>query len=403
MNPGRRRVLYIDAYTMDGATGRQAPSSMSIGYGITSSNAICRSFQECGYRVTRPMADTKPYGGASRIARLKWVLQGYQSIADGVAQNPPDLIFIFHSFSAFPVEIRRILLEQGLDIPLVGYTHGSHWDSTDGVRRDRYPGLQYLDLANLAALDLVLFDSNFIKQSVIAAIRQHNYATAELIDGRSAAVGMPIDLELIDRCKTEERFPGTTLIFNHAPVAAKNPAEFAEVAARLMPKLDINVLFTRSFDGDVPGGEEVRALREKFGDRVILGGDMPLEKYYRALWMSDVQVSTAAHESFGVATLEAMYTENFCLLPDRGSYPEICGGRPDVLYDSVPDLEERITYLVSDPRRRRSVGEALADRAREYGPATVVPRILDAIEGMFHDTAGRAAAARTYDPRGGTS
>ena len=70
---------------------------------------------------------------------------------------------------------------------------------------------------------------------------------------------------------------------------------------------------------------------------------MALDDYYRALWMSDLQVSTASHESLGVSTLEAMYTENCCILPRVGSYPEICGNHSEILYDFGEEaLEERL-------------------------------------------------------------
>jgi hypothetical protein len=52
---------------------------------------------------------------------------------------------------------------------------------------------------------------------------------------------------------------------------------------------------------------------------VLLGNDMRLGDYYWALWMADIQVSTATHESLDVSTLEAMYTGNCCILPRLGS------------------------------------------------------------------------------------
>src|SRR3954468_11605309 len=36
--------------------------------------------------------------------------------------------------------------------PIIGYLHGSHWDPTDTYRSEAYPGLKWLDLANLMAL-----------------------------------------------------------------------------------------------------------------------------------------------------------------------------------------------------------------------------------------------------------
>ena len=66
-------------------------------------------------------------------------------------------------------------------------------------------------------------------------------------------------------------------------------------------------------------------LVERFGSRITVGEILAIPDYFRALWGSHVQVSTATHESLGIATLEAMYARNYCLLPDLGAYPEVVG------------------------------------------------------------------------------
>jgi len=262
---------------------------------------------------------------------------------------------------------------------MVGYTHGSHWDPSDGERKTKYPGLKVLDLANLTVLDWVLFDSEFMMKTVLDNVRDYNLGTADVIASKSRIVGLPIDTEFIDLQRPDRRFPRTTVVFNHAPVTAKNPAEFIRVIERVMSRFDIDVLFTRAYGPGAAGAAEIDRLRGRFGDRVISGNNMTLEKYFRALWMSDLQVSTAIHESLGIATLEAMYTENCCLLPWRGSYPEICGGNPDVLYRGGADLERRLAFFIANPERRRAIGRVLADRARLYSAAAVGPRIIDVI------------------------
>lgn len=353
---------------------------MSIGYGVTAGRVIRGCLLQHGFRLIRPLAHTEPYDDGSRESRLRWVLRGYERIMDAVGTERPDLVFFFHSFNAFPTEVLRILIEAGLKIPMVGYTHGSHWDPSDYERKTRYPGLEMLDLANLVSLDQILFDSEFMRNTVVDNVRLHNSETADAIVEKSHVVGLPIDTDLIDSYRPGQRFPRTTVVFNHAPVAAKNPVEFIRVIERVMPRFDVDVLFTRAFGGDAVGATEVEQLRGQFGDRVIVGNNMSLGDYFRALWMSDLQVSTALHESLGIATLEAMYTENCCLLPLRGSYPEISAGNSEVLYQGSDDLERRLAYFIANPEHRRATGRVLAGRARHYGAAAVAPRIIDVIE-----------------------
>ena len=389
-------VLYLDSYTLDNAQGGQVPSSMSIGYGVTAGRVIREYLLEHGFRLIRPLAATEPYDDGSREARLRWVLRGYERITDAVVTSRPDCVFFFHSFNAFPTEVLRILIETGMKIPMAGYTHGSHWDPSDGERNTKYPGLKVLDLANLTVLDQVLFDSEFMMKTVLDNVRDYNLGTADAIASKSHVVGLPIDTEFIDLQRPDQRFPRTTVVFNHAPVAAKNPVEFIRVIERVMSGFDIDVLFTRAFGPGAAGAAEIERLRGRFGSRVISGNNMTLDEYFRALWMSDIQVSTAIHESLGIATLEAMYTENCCLLPRRGSYPEICGGSPDALYQGSADLERRLVFFITNPGRRRAAGQVLADRARLYSAATVGPRIIDVI----HETLGRSNRDRGCRPDG---
>jgi glycosyltransferase involved in cell wall biosynthesis len=108
---------------------------------------------------------------------------------------------------------------------------------------------------------------------------------------------------------------------------------------------------------------------------------MPLPAYYSALWRAELQVSTATHESLGISTLEAMYTGTCCILPRVGSYPEITGNHPDVLYERGDDqLEERLTHFLDHPKRRRSVANDLQQLAARYRPELVVRRIADVLD-----------------------
>lgn len=370
MDPATCRLLYLDAYTVPDPK-RGTRSSDSIGYGITASTAIRDGLQELGFNVDYPTGE--PPAGDER---LSWNLSMYRSALKALTSEPPDIIFIFHIFAIFPVEIRRIALDLHKPVPLVGYTHGSHWDPTDTFRFEAYPDMELLDLANLVALDRVFLVSEYMHATLRNNIGAFNRAVADRVAAKAAVVGLPLDTRRIDSCRTDERFPRTTVVFNHAPVSSKNPELFVRVTDRLLPRYDLNVLFTRAFPVDQAGGKAIADLAERFPDRVILGHDLSLDEYYRALWMADIQVSTASHESLGVSTLEAMYTENCCVLPRLGSYPEICGNHADALYELGEDaLEERLGYFLENPEKRRAVAAELKRCTASYHPDAVVGKI----------------------------
>jgi glycosyltransferase involved in cell wall biosynthesis len=373
------RVLYLDGYTVpDPKVG--VPSSDAIGYGITASAAIRDGLAALGLDVVRPRLDPSPAGPGGREERLSWILSNYRGVLRELVEDPPDVIFCFHIFSVFPVEIRRMLLDLGLSIPIVGYTHGSHWDPTDTFRFETYPGMEVLDLANLHVLDRVLLVSEYMRTTLRSTIGAFNAPLAEHVDAHTAVVGLPLAVDRIDTCRTGRRFPRPTVVFNHAPVSSKNPELFARVMARLLPHQDVAVLITRDFAPWKPGGQVIAELAERFPEKVILGRDMPLDEYFGALWAADLQVSTATHESLGVSTLEAMYTGNCCVLPRVGSYPEICDGHPEVLYElGEEQLEERLRYFLEHPERRRAVAAELQRMTARYHPGAVVQKIFEGV------------------------
>lgn len=379
MNPRGCRLLYLDGYTVQGSR-RGAQSSDAIGYGITASTAIRDGLRALGFDLRCPGSAASTAGRGDREERLSWILSTYRSVLRALADDPPDVIFSFHAFSTFPAEIRRMALDLGRSIPIVGYTHGSHWDPTDTFRFEVYPGMELLDLANLSVLDRILLVSEYMRTTLRDNIGAFNASLAERLDAKAVVVGLPLDVRRIDACRTEQPAPRTTVVFNHAPVSSKNPDLFIRVMARVLPRYDVDVLFTREFTPRFPGGAALAELAERFPERVVLGRDLPLDEYYRALWAADLQVSTATHESLGVSTLEAMYTGNCCILPRLGSYPEICNGHPDVLYElGEASLEERLCYFLDHPGQRRAVAAELQRMTAKYHPETVVAEIARAV------------------------
>ena len=193
-----RRVLYLDGYTVPAGRERQAggaPSSDAIGYGVTASAAIRTGLAAAGFDLARPEVAVPAAGdgaagdgagaGDERVGRLRWLLSSYDGVLDVLSTSPSDVVFSFHAFSTFPTEIRRMLLDLGLDVPLVGYTHGSHWDPSDTFRFQAYPGMELLDLANLHVLDRVLLVSDYLRATLWETISAFNAPLAKSLDAKA--------------------------------------------------------------------------------------------------------------------------------------------------------------------------------------------------------------------------
>lgn len=369
------RMLFFPGFV---SPNQDYKASDAIGYGITAVDAILAELPRHGVQVQCVEPDV-PHGLEDiERRRLAWILAGYQSLL----RIPPeeyDAVFIFHAFQQFPQEVRRIFADLGIAAPVIGYTHGSHWDPTDEFRFIHYPGMEVTDLANLLALDRVCVVSNYFRDTLLRNVAQWNPEVAHQLEAKLSVVGLPINTAAINRAHTDERFPQPAIVFNHSMVPCKDPGLFLDAAERALATHDCQVFITR----DVKGTEvekRVTGLQQRFPHRVHVGSTLDLEVYFRLLWMADIQVSTARHETFGISTVEAMYTETCCLLPDRASYPEITDNCRDALYGTPEELFSKLDHYLRDAEDRRRLARDLRQRALHHTPAQVVPRLAAVVE-----------------------
>jgi len=364
------RILFLQGFV---SPDMEHEASDAIGYGITAAEAIIAGLSARGVDVVSVKPPPRESFDPER-QRLSWILDGYRALLD-LDLQAFDLIFIFHSLHQFPAEVRRILFDLRISVPVIGYSHGSHWDPTDTFRFVHYPDMEVVDLANLLSLDRVLLPSEFARGVILEHVAAWQPEAARKLEAKLAVVGLPIDRHRLDRCRTGEEFERPTIVFNHSLIPSKQPELFAEVAARALERHDVNVVVTRHVEDEALEGL-FRELQARFSERLIMGNTYPIDTYFRTLWKADLQVSMATHEHLGIATLEAMYTHNCCLLPNRCSYPEITGGYEDVLYSSTVELEERLDYYLENRSAREEAAATLHERSLRYTPEEVVPRLM---------------------------
>lgn len=366
------RALFLRGFT---SQAQDYKASDAVGYGITAASAIADLLPEYGIDVHLvDPALSEAYADIERT-RLAWLFETQKELLRLDLQEF-DLVFIFHIFQQFPCEVRRLLQDLRIKLPVVGYTHGSHWDPTDVYRQVHYPGMDVLDLANLLCLDRVLVVSDYMRHTLAENIGRWQPEAAAQVDARVRVVGLPINTELIDRYRTEQRFDRRTIVFNHSLIPSKQPEEFLAVAEEVLRRHDVRVVVTRSTE-DPALRDRLGQLQQRFPGRLEIGDTYSLPEYYDLLWRSHIQVSTASHESLGVSTLEAMYTRNVCLLPNRCSYPEITGGLEAALYSSRDELLQKLERYLEDEPARASLADELHERSLRYAPARVVKAIAE--------------------------
>jgi glycosyltransferase involved in cell wall biosynthesis len=266
-------------------------------------------------------------------------------------------------------------------LPAVAYFHENQLTYPDRFcgERDRHYG--FTNLTTAMSAEQVWFNSAFHRDEFLAAAdellrRMPDFRERQVIGtirakSRVMAPGVhPVGI-------AANRSPGPLRIVWAARWEHdKDPATFFRALGLLR---DRGVEFQVSVLGEsfrnVP--VEFREAHAWLGRRILHWGFLPSrDAYHAALRAADVFVSTARHEFFGLAAVEAITAGAYPLLPRRLSYPELLGldavpRRACHFYDgNAESLAERLAELAdliaADPRGL-TVAEGLQRSMLRYG------------------------------------
>jgi len=203
----------------------------------------------------------------------------------------------------------------------------------------------------------------------------------ETIAAKSHVVAPPFDPAPFDEFVCT-RGPHPRIVWPHRWEHDKNPDSFFEAVSTLAAEgLDFEVAVAGQAFTDIPAS--IDAARGLLGDRLVhMGEPEGRGAYARLLRSSDIAVSTAANEFFGLAMIEASYCGCYPLVPNdlayQGIYPR------DMRYDGVEQLTGRLRELVLS-RPAPGIAQELA---APYTFDVLVP----AFERLFRTTGDRSGA-----------
>jgi len=234
-----------------------------------------------------------------------------------------------------------------------------------------------INWTSVAAADGVFFNSEFHYDSFFDALpellgRFPDYRHSALLDeakARSSVLPVGIDLFRLDEVDATRTSP-PLILWNQRWEHDKNPGEFfAALDVLVDAGVDFRVALAGEVFSTIPG--EFESARDRLGDRVVHFGFAEPAVYDQLLRAADIVVSTANHEFFGVAVIEAIYAGAWPVLPNRLAYP---GHVPEdlhdeLLYDDFDGLVDRLRRLVTDPSAE-SFGESLG----RYDWSVVAPQ-----------------------------
>lgn len=166
----------------------------------------------------------------------------------------------------------------------------------------------------------------------------------------------------------------------------KDPELFFDALRRLAARgVDFRVRVMGERFGKAPPCFE--EAKQGLGNRIEQWGYIDSRQaYHQALRGSDAVVSTAHHEFFGIAIVEAALAGCAVIAPDGLAYPEVLGGR-GLLYsrrdpEDIADALEGFAQLrrLGDSNALRELGSR--DAVERYLPGFSVKAMDDAVESL---------------------
>ena len=329
----------------------------------------------------------------------KWRMQGDAvTLAELVRSSSPraDLVLVSDmlNVSAFLGLARDALA----GIPLVLYLHENQltYPWPPGEKRDlTYAVINWL---SMLAADRVVFNSLFHMEDWFGELpwllRQFPDCShlGEIAGVHRKSTVMPVGCDL-SRFDAVSRQPRATadppvILWNQRWEYDKDPETFLRALQAIAAAgVDFRVALAGASHRDA--APELDIARSRLGDRVVHTGYATAKDYVELLRRADVVVSTAIHEFFGVAAVEAIYSGCFPVLPNRLVYPEMVA--PDYhrmcLFDSFGGLVERLVWALTHTEERNQIAQELRPHVARFDWS----RVAGEYDGRLAEWAGQSS------------
>ena len=252
-------------------------------------------------------------------------------------------------------EFKGLLQTGAKNIPTLMYFHENQFEYPNQHEAERDVHFSFSNFTSALAADLVWFNSAFNRDSMLGHLRKlatkwPDYAPVDQIE--DVATKANVQSPGVEFIAEETRKFGAPLRLVWAArwEHDKGPQLLLEILTELQVRrieFEISVI-GQQFRNVPPQFETISkqfaqqirhwGFREKRGD------------YMQALVDSDLFLSTAAHEFFGLSTVEAVCCGCLPVLPNRLVYPELIRvdqnpGRQQILYESATNAVDFVESL----------------------------------------------------------
>lgn len=239
------------------------------------------------------------------------------------------------------------------------YFHENQFIYPSRIEDKSLQAMRTINFTTALASDRIAFNSEFNYQSFIQHCARYIKRAADMdlsdtlvqIQEKSQILFPGVDFAEVSREeKKKKSIP--VICWNHRWEHDKDPESFFHALLEI-EKLGYDfkiVVLGQSFRQNPSCFTEAQ---KKFGNKFLHFGFVESRKeYFQWLGKSDIVVSTAQHEFFGISVIEAVRAGCLPIVPDRLSYPELY---PDKFRYSEGGLVKKLIYFLEKYEENQTV------------------------------------------------
>ena len=268
----------------------------------------------------------------------KWrmAISAIEMVAEVKKQGGPKPDCIFCTSLTDVAGLRASLPRGWRDIPLVLYMHENQVEYPTSDARDA--SFAFTNLQSILTCDLAIFNSKWNLDSFIDGIKELLAkswdTTIDDIESRIRAnatvAWVPIELpptknmdsRVLHNADNGGPCKPIRIVWPHRWEHDKGPEELLELARTHSRDLDLRWIILGEEYKQVPSA--LVQFKSEFADRIDhMGFAKSKGEYWKWLSKADWVLSTAKHEFFGIAVVEALFAGCLPWLPEKLSYREL--------------------------------------------------------------------------------
>ncbi len=273
-----------------------------------------------------------------------------------------DLIFTSDMTSV--TDLKALLPKSLQKLPVVCYFHENQltYPLSQHDKIDYQYG--FTNITSALASDGLWFNSEHNRSEFISAAdsllkKMPDFVPPDIgntIKEKSIIMPLGMPPELFDNNNTRNNNNPPVILWNHRWEYDKNPEVFFETLYKLdQSNIDYKLIIAGQSFRTSPA--VFNEAKDKLSHRIIhFGFAESRAKYIELLNQSNIVISTAIHEFFGIAVMEAVSNGCTPLLPNRLNYPYLVPEQyhNDLLYNIDAELFNKLVSLLKQQNRHEA-------------------------------------------------